>query len=524
MAKVVIDPITRIEGHLRVTCKVEGGKVVDAWNSATLFRGFEVFMRNRHPDDCWHFAQRICGVCPNPHAHNSVLACERAMGVEKVPDNARLVRNMLDATQLGYDCILWFYTLNAFDYVNVPNALNAKPTTPTGKALAETLKTFVASGQLGPFANMYWDNPGYKLPADLDLELTGHYLASFAAMGSANKACAYLAGKFPMIMTLTPGGIMSMPTLDQIAYYRARMLEVQEFTNTVMLPDLIAIAPYYLDLAKTGKGTGNYLTWGVLDGESQKMNDRVFPAGGIANGELKVFDVDTANTHMFAKYSFYEDSVGGGKIPLDSYQQPIQYNPAGLPPLDSDKFPEGKYDWTRAARYEHGGKMLPMEVGPLAEVLVGYLRGQKDIVAVVDQVLAAVGATGHPEVLLSNLGRIAARVVKAVVNANTALTWADALEANIKKGDNICYTAPPHPQEGIGAGGWDAPRGALCHYVEIKNGLTTRYAAVPASNWNLSPRDDAGVRGPVEEALIGTPVHDVAQPLEILRVVHTFDP
>ncbi len=544
MAKVVIDPITRIEGHLRITTTVENGKVVDAWNSATLFRGFEVFMRDRHPNDCWHFAQRICGVCPTPHAHNSVLACERAMGVTKVPDNARLVRNMMDACQIAYDSILWFYVLNAFDYVNVPSTLLAKPATPTLKAVQAQLKALVASGQLGPFANMYWDNPGYKLPPDLNLELTAHYLASLEAQASANKAAAYLGGKFPMIMTYIPGGVNSVPTLDQIEFYRARMAEVADFTDTVMIPDLLAIAPYYLDLAKSGKGVGNYLTWGVLDTESQLPKDRVLPSGGIAappaslfgsalvsgapprvaSNEPSVFDVETDKTRIFAKYSFYSDEVGRGKPPLESYQEPIEYNPAGLPPLESDKLPEGKYDWTRAARYEYQGRMLPMEVGPLAEVLVAYLRGRPEVKALVDQVLAALGAPGQVQLLQSTLGRIAARVIKAKINVDSALAWADELEANIRKGDTQSFEPPPHPLEGVGAGGWDAPRGALCHYVEIKDGLTSRYAAVPASNWNLSPRDDSGQLGPLESALLGTSVANVDEPLEILRVVHSFDP
>ena len=174
--KVVIDPITRIEGHLRVTCVVENGKVTDAWNTCTLFRGFEIFMKDRDPREIWHYTMRICGVCPTPHGWNGVRATEMAMGVDKMDDNTRLIRNMMEASQIAYDHILWFYILNAFDYVNVPNALTAKPTTPSLKAVQDQLKAFVASGQLGFLANQYWDNPGYKLPPDLDLELTAHYL------------------------------------------------------------------------------------------------------------------------------------------------------------------------------------------------------------------------------------------------------------------------------------------------------------------------------------------------------------
>jgi hydrogenase large subunit len=192
MTKVVIDPITRIEGHLRITCEVENGKVKDAWNTTTLFRGFEIFMEGIDPRDTWHYAQRICGVCPNPHAQNSATAAERAMGVDKVPDNARLVRNMLDATQHGYDSILWFYILNAFDYVNVPDVLNAKTTDPQLLAIQERVKTIATSGQVNPFSNHYWDHPGYKLPPEVNLTLTSHYLQAIEAQQWANQAGAVI--------------------------------------------------------------------------------------------------------------------------------------------------------------------------------------------------------------------------------------------------------------------------------------------------------------------------------------------
>jgi Ni,Fe-hydrogenase I large subunit len=287
-----------------------------------------------------------------------------------------------------------------------------------------------------------------------------------------------------------------------------------------MLSDLLAIAPFHLDLAKTGKGHANYLTWGVLDGKSQQPADRLFPAGGIAGGDLIVFDVDPEQARRFTKSSWFGDSVGAGKHPLDGGQEPIEFT--SMPPIEGDVFPSGKYDWTQAARY--GSENLPMEVGPLAEVLVAYGRGDKEIVSLVDTVLAAVGATGHPEILMSNLGRIAARVIKAKVNADHATEWADLLIANLKAGETTCYTAHPTPDTGRGHGGWDAPRGALCHYMELESGKISKFAAVPASNWNLSPRDDTGVRGPLEEALVGMPVTDTAKPLEVLRVVHTFDP
>jgi Ni,Fe-hydrogenase I large subunit len=520
MTKVVIDPITRIEGHLRITVDVENGVVKDAWNTCTLFRGFEVFMKGRDPRDAWHFAQRICGVCPTPHAHNGLLAAERAIGLQSVPDNARLVRNIMEASQLAYDSILWFYILNAFDYVNVPNALNAKASTPGLRAVQDQVRAVVESGQLGPFANMYWDHPGYALTPELDLELTAHYLQAIDAQQAANDATAMIGGKFPMIMNYAVGGVTMLPSLEALIFYKSKMADVAAFTTDVMLNDLLAIAPSYLDLAQTGKGHGNYLTWGVLDGKSQSPADRLFPAGGIKGGDLRVFDVDPDQVRRFTGSSWFPDSLGGGRHPLDGGQDPTGFT--SMPPIEGDALPSGKYDWTQAARY--GADDLPMEVGPLAEVLVGYGRGHQEIVSLVDAILAAIGASGHPEVLMSNLGRIAARVIKAKINADHAAEWADLLIANMKAGDTECYTEHATPDTGRGHGGWDAPRGALCHYMELEGGKISKFAAVPASNWNLSPRDDRGVRGPVEESLVGMPVADPARPLEVLRVVHSFDP
>ena len=371
--KVVIDPITRIEGHLRVTCVVENGKVTDAWNTCTLFRGFEIFMKDRDPREIWHYTMRICGVCPTPHGWNGVRATEMAMGVDKMDDNTRLIRNMMEASQIAYDHILWFYILNAFDYVNVPNALTANPTTPTLKAVQDQLKAFVASGQLGFLANMYWDNPGYKLPPDLDLELTAHYLQSIEMQQIANDAGGvFLGGKYPMIMNYAPGGCTQLPRLEDVITYKQRMQTVQGFVDTVVVPDLLAIAPYYMDLATVGQGVGNFLSWGVLDEKSQDPYDRVFPRGGIFGGKLAPEKVDPNETKMFTKSSFYPDSLGGGKHPLDVGQEPQEY--VDLAPIEGAALPNAKYDWTQAVRY--GAQEAPMEVGPLAQMLMAYTAGR----------------------------------------------------------------------------------------------------------------------------------------------------
>lgn len=522
MSKVVIDPVTRIEGHLRVTCQVEDGVVTDAWNTATQFRGFEIFMKGRDPRDAWHIAQRICGVCPTPHAHASVLATEHAMGIEKVPDAARIFRNMLEATHVGYDHILWFYHLNALDYVNVPNALNAKPTTPSLQALQKQLKTVVDSGQLGPFANHWWDHEAYKLPPELDLELTAHYLQALEAQQIANDAQAFLGGKFPMVMNYAPGGMQHLPSIEQVQYYIGQMEKVKDFVDNVMVQDLLAIAPYYIDLAGSGQGHGNYLSWGIYDDESQDPKNRLFPAGVILDQNIAgIQEASLDEVRMYTKHSWYDDAAGGGKHPLESDQSQIQYT--SLDDMsDQNSFPTDKYDWTAAARY--GQDSRPMEVGPLADILVAYGSGQPQVVAAVDGTLEAIGQAGKPEVLLSNLGRIAARVLRAKINTDFAQQWADEMLTAMGGGAAKAWDAVDVPDSGEGAGGWNAPRGALAHFIRIENGRIGSYAAVPPTNWNLAPRDDNDVRGPLEETLIGLPVAETERPLEILRVIHTFDP
>lgn len=523
MTKVVIDPVTRIEGHLRITCEVENGKVVNAWNTTTLFRGFEIFMEGIDPRDTWHYAQRICGVCPNPHAMNSAIAAERAMGVEKVVDNARIVREMLQTTQVGYDSILWFYILNAFDYVNVPNVLNAKTTDPQLLALQNQVKTIATSGQVNLFSNQYWDHPGYKLPADVDLMLTAHYVQAVDAQRAANEATAVLAGKFPMIMSMAAGGMTQLPDISDINYYLDRMALVKDFNDNVMWPDLVAVAQAFPELATFGQGVGNFLSWGIMEDKSQDPYKRYFPRGGIFDKQLKVEKVDPADVRLYTHYSYYSDSMGDGKRPLEVGQKAIDFT--AYPPIEGDALPSGKYDWTRAARYPSpAGKDVPMEVGPLSEVLIAYVQGVPLVKQYVDEVLAAIGQAGHPEVLISNLGRVAARVIKARVNTDRAAALGQELLANIKAGNTEIFTKPDLMRDGEGMSGYDAPRGALSHYARISGGKVTKYATVPASNWNFAPRDDNGVRGPVEEALVGTPVVDPTKPLEILRTVHTFDP
>ncbi len=515
--RIVIDPITRIEGHLRIEVEIAGGKVVDAWNTTTLFRGYEMILKGREPRDAWHFSHRICGICPTSHGHAASMCLEDAYGVTP-PDNARLIRNLMESSQLLYDHILWFYILNGFDYVDIVSALSAKPKTKTLKKVQERVKAFVDSGQLGFLGNAYWGHPEYKLPAELNLELTASYLKSLKIKSLANEAGAVFGGKFPYIISSPPGGVTCIPTLTQIADYQDKMLKVKDFIDDTLIPDLMAIAPYYLYLKDYGGSHKSYLSMGVLDAKNQDPYDRLFPRGAIMNGDLgNLQKVDLMkDIGEYVGHSWYTDRCGGGINPSEGITEPNFTGKEGIGEIDH----EGRYDWTKAVRFK--GK--PAEGGPLAQMLIAYASGSEPAKKLVDGTLAAVGAPGQLDILFSALGRVVARVLKVKMVADAFPVWIDELVANIKRGDNNFYTDYDLASDATGVAGWDAPRGCITDYTTIKGGRLETWQAVPASTWNFSPRDDKGVRGPAEEALIGVPVQDPENPLEVLRIVHSYDP
>lgn len=514
--RIVIDPITRIEGHLRIEVEIANGKVVNAWNTTTLFRGYEIILKGRDPRDAWHFSHRICGICPTSHGHTASMSLEDSFGVTP-PDNARLIRNLMEAAQIGYDHVLWFYILNGFDYVDVVSALSAKPSSPYLKRVQARFQAFVDSGQLGFIGNAYWGHPEYKLPPDLNLEIVAHYIESLRIKSLATEAAAVFGGKFPYIMSSPPGGVTCVPTLTQIVDYQDKMRLVKDFVDNKLVPDLMAIAPYYLYLKDYGAGHKNYISMGVLDAKSQDPYDRFFPRGAILGGELKLHEVDIINDiQEFVGHSWYTDESGGGRSPMDGVTEPKFTGQEGIKEIDR----EGKYDWTKAVRLNG----QPMEGGPLAQMLISYLAGREDAQKLVDGTLKAVGAEGQVGILFSTLGRIVARVLKLKRTLDAVDGWVGELIANIKAGDTEFFTPHEIPDSAKGAAGWDAPRGPITDYNVIKGGKLENWQSVPASNWNFSPRDDKGVRGPAEEALIGVAVADPKKPLEILRTVHSYDP
>jgi [NiFe] hydrogenase large subunit len=507
MARIVIDPITRIEGHLAIEVEVEKGKVKDAWTSGTLFRGFEIVLNGRDPRDAYHITQRICGVCPTSHAHTAALCLEDAAGIHP-PDNGRLVRNMVEGAQFLHSHILWFYHLAALDFVDVVAALKAQPKEQSLKDVQARLKRFVESGQLGPFANAYWGHPAYKLPPDLNLLAVAHYLEALEKQAQASHISAIFGGRMPMTMTTPAGGSTHVPTVDDMANLLPRLQEIRDWVDKVFIPDVLAVAPFYLDYAGIGKGPASFLAWGVFDDPSFDTKKRLLPSGIVLDGSLKPQEVEQKIVTEDVTHGWYKD----GK-PL--------HPSAGLTEPEFTSWDlEKKYSWAKAPRY--GDR--PMEVGALARMVVAYAKGHPTAKKLIDDTLKTLGVAGKPEVLFSVVGRIAARALETKIIADAMVDWSNQVLEQIKAGKKETFTPYALPEKGQGVGLWEAPRGALGHWNRIEGGKLANYQVITPTCWNISPRDGKGVRGTIEQALIGTPVADPKRPLEILRVAHSFDP
>jgi len=546
MTRIAIDPITRIEGHLRIEVEVENGVVRDAWSSGTMFRGMELILKGRDPRDAWVFAQRACGVCTTVHALASVRSVENALGL-KIPTNARLVRNLIAGSQFVQDHVIHFYHLHALDWVDVVSALSADPAATSRlaqsisewplssasyfKGVQDRLKAFVASGQLGPFANGYWGHPAYRLPPEANLMAVAHYLEALDWQRQVIRIHALLGAKNPHPQTYLVGGMAlaldpNSPTalnargLSEIAELIA---QAKRFVDQVYIPDVLAVAGFYKDWAGIGQGIGNYMSYGEFpEDDSGRPSAFYLPRGRIMGRDItKVEPVDQLDVGETVAHSWYTYSDGDDtlKHPWDGETNPTYTGPT--PPFEHIE--TDRYSWLKSPRY----KDEPMEVGPLARMLVAYVWGQSDVKAGVDGVLEALGV--GPEALFSTLGRIAARAIETQVIANRLGRWLADLEANLATGDlaiaDVTKWDPTSwPAEAQGWGFEEAPRGSLGHWVKIAGETIENYQLVVPSTWNGSPRDQKGRRGAWEEALVGTPVADPAKPLEVLRTVHSFDP
>lgn len=521
MARVAIDPVTRIEGHLRVEIEVDGGVVKDAWVSGGLYRGLETVLIDRQPTDAFYIAQRICGVCPISHGHASTMGSEAALGI-KIPNNARIIRNIIEGAETLHSHVLWFYTLTALDYVDVVSALSANiadtyalaeaagTSTADFGAIQKRLKTFVEGGQLSIFTNGYWGHPAMKLPPELNLIAVAHYLEALEIQAAAAQIIAVMGGKFPHFMTSIPGGTVWVPTEAKLDEVKFLWKTVRDWVANTFIPDTLAIAPFYLDAAGYGKGVGNYLAWGQFDAPDFDPTKRTLPQGLLV-GDLTLQQPDAAKVKEYIEHSWYDSATGLNPADGETKAAYSQYNT------------EGKYSWVKAPRLDD----KPMEVGPLSRMLVAYVSGNPTVKGLVDSTLAALskaaGTTLGPAALQSLLGRVAARNLETMYVADEMGKWIDELIAAIEGGDSKYFVEAPK-DTGAGAGLWEAPRGALGHWVNVKGGKIANYQVVTPSTWDCSPRDKNGVRGPMEEALVGTPIADPEKPLEALRIVHSFDP
>ncbi|MDA8202783.1 MAG: nickel-dependent hydrogenase large subunit [Chloroflexi bacterium] len=547
MTRIAVDPVTRIEGHLRIEVEVENGVVRDAWSTGTMFRGMELILKGRDPRDAWLFAQRACGVCTTVHALASVRSVENALGLQ-IPTNARLVRNLIAGTQYVQDHVIHFYHLHALDWVDVVSALKADPAataklaqsisdwpnsgTDYFKGVQQKLSTFVQSGQLGPFANGYWGHPAYRLPPEANLMAVAHYLEALDWQRQVIRIHALLGGKNPHPQTYVVGGMALAIDPNSPTAFNARhiseiaglLAQAQDFVDRVYVPDVLAVAGFYKDWAGLGQGIGNYLSYGEFpEADSGDAATLYLPRGRVMGRDLsRVMPVDQASVGETVAHSWYEYSGGDGQLrhPWDGETNPRYSGPT--PPFQTVS-DHDKYSWLKAPRFDG----QPMEVGPLARMLVAYASGHGDVKPAVDGVLSALGVPATA--LFSTLGRVAARAVETKVIAAQLPGWLSELEANLKTGDlaiaDVSKWEPSTwPAQAKGFGMEEAPRGSLGHWVIIENEQISNYQLVVPSTWNGSPRDAQGRRGAWEEALVGTPIADPARPVEVLRTIHSFDP
>ncbi len=545
--KIAVDPITRIEGHLRIEARIENGRIVDAWSSSTAFRGIETILKGRDPRDAHHFTQRFCGVCTTVHSMASIRAVEHALGIQ-VPDNARLIRNLIMAAQNIQDHIVHFYHLHALDWVDIVSALSADPaatsklaqsisdyprsSTAYFKTVQDKIKAFAGTGRLGPFQNGYWGHSAYNLPPEANLMAVAHYLDALDLQKEIIKIHAILGSKNPHPQTFLVGG-MAIPVdpdsqnalnADKIAQLRKFFRKARAFTEQAYLPDLLAVASFYTDWAQVGGGVGNFLCYGDFPDRENGGPDSFFMPRGIVMGrDLKrVLPVDQEKITEYVTRSWYEYADGDqrGLHPWKGETVPNYTGPR--PPYDFLKT-EGKYSWVKAPRYDD----RPMEVGPLARMVTAYAAGQPQVQEIVHFVLNKLNVGA--DVLFSTLGRTAARGMETLLLAQKAEFWLDQLADNMSRGilethHGDRWEPSTWPQEVSGYGFHEAPRGALGHWVRIENGAIANFQAVVPSTWNAGPRDARGQIGPYEAALIGTPIANEEQPLEILRTIHSFDP
>ena len=521
---IVVDPLTRVEGHLRIEVEVENGRVKDARSSVTLFRGIEIILRGRDPRDAQHFAQRTCGVCTYVHALASVRALEDAAKIP-VPRMASLIRNLVLGAQCLHDHIVHFYHLHALDFVDVSAALQADPvkaaalaasisarpaTADELRAVQTKLKTYVDGGQLGIFTNAYsWGgHPAYYLDPDSNLLLTAHYLQALRLQMKAAQAMAVFGGKNPHPQFLIAGGVTCYESLSaaRLKEFETLLVQVRDFVEHNYIPDLLLVAKNYTDWAGIG-GTRNFMAFGEFPGDERNLESRELKPGLILKRDIAhILPFEPSKIAEHVRHSWYTGDAA--RTPYKGETEP-RFTAIG----DTDR-----YSWSKAPRYNG----LSVETGPLAQVLVSYLHQDQDIHPLVQTVLSALNVPASA--LFSTLGRTAARGIHAAAVGTKMVRWLEELKTRVRSGDTKLAEAWDMPQSAEGVGFLNAPRGGLSHWLVIEDKKIANYQMVVPSTWNLGPRCAQGLMSAVEEALVGTPVADPERPVEILRTVHSYDP
>ncbi|MCS7171760.1 MAG: nickel-dependent hydrogenase large subunit [Aquificaceae bacterium] len=545
MKRLVIDPVTRIEGHLRIEAELEGNRIKSAYSSGTMVRGIEIILRGRDPREAWAFAQRICGVCTTVHAFASIRAVEDALGI-KVPKNASLIRKLMIGNLFVHDHVVHFYHLHALDWVNPVHALKADPvrtseiarslskyerSTPSYfKEVQDKIRAQVERGQLGLFSRGYWDHPEYRLPPELSLMAIAHYIDALnwqaqivqvhTIFGGKNPHPNFAVGGMPSPIDLQSDSAINMERLGRVKTLIDQMVD---FVEKVYLPDLLAIGAFYKDWFERGEGTGNFLVLGEPEMDSHRDGKFFMPPTFIKGKNLKTYeDVDYSKVEEYVTHSWYKYTKGD-KVGLHPFEGETLLHYTGPEPPYEQLMVEGKYSWLKAPRY----KGLPAEVGPLARLLALYARDLYGVRDLVDSTLSRFGLS--IDALFSTMGRTLARGLETQIYAHAMKRWYGELLDSIKSGDMRTFNPErwepsTWPKEAKGLGLMEAPRGSLSHWVHIKDGKIANYQAVVPTTWNGSPRDAMGQPSPYETSLVGHTLADPEKPLEILRTIHSFDP
>jgi Ni,Fe-hydrogenase I large subunit len=497
MAKqlITVDPLTRIEGHLKIKVEVENGVVTNAYSSGDMFRGWEIILKGRHPLDAPPITQRICGVCPIPHGIASVIALDDAFGI-KPAKNGRIIRNLLLGAEFVHSHLLHFYHLCALDYVDITAILQYSGLDPGLNKIKDWVKADLDAGFAGagaPFLPRYEGD--YIEDVQTNIQAISSYVKALDIRRKSHEMLAILGGKIPHCQTLFPGGAATILTLDRIIAFKSRLSEIRSFIDSTYIPDVLAIASLYPDYFKIGSGVGNFLSYGGFPVDEQGSN--YITSGAYIDGNLR--DFDSGKIAEYIKFSKYSSA-------------------SGRHPSEGDTIPDAKkpdaYSWIKAPRYDN--KVI--EVGPLARAIVTYMKGNdSEFKSLVDSALNALGAT--PDALVSTMGRHAARALELKLLTAKMDQWADELDlsAPVHNKHNI-----PHKSEGMGL--TEAGRGSLGHWVSLDNWKIRNYQAVVPTTWNGGPRDDSGNMGPFEQALMGAPVADPENPIELGRIIRSFDP